>query len=261
MPGTTPATARPRTSTGWPASSGPWRSRTPTSARRRGSPRVRPAHRRAPRPAGGRGRCGGGGPACWRGPGMSVDDRYGEVVPWPVPRRPLPQRHRLAGRGVPSRGRYVTPTGGTLVDLSSASTCRSWPTARRPPPRARPARDRSCPSSSPVPTAFARVACHRPQGVHRPADLVRVDGRWQIIAKVFHFDVEEAVPYVNVRITDEGGAGAEGGGHRRRHRRAGRRPRQGPATTHVVVDEVPRPTGVWPVAHREHPPGSGSSRR
>ncbi|NNH70076.1 nuclear transport factor 2 family protein [Nocardia uniformis] len=88
---------------------------------------------------------------------------------------------------------YATATEGSLTRLTMDEY---FPIVdARPAPAARGAarRDRivSVDFAGPV-TALARVECAI--GPKRFTDLltiVHVDGRWQIIAKVFHFDIEE----------------------------------------------------------------------
>ena len=62
-------------------------------------------------------------------------------------------------------------------------------------------------------TAIARVECSiGPKHFIDLLTLVHVDGRWQIIAKVFHFDLEAArpdMPYVNIKITNEGASSTQ----------------------------------------------------
>lgn len=127
---------------------------------------------------------------------MSIDDRYGEVVA--VLGTYLDGLYqsdtgRLAAVFHPA-ARYVTPTGGTLVDLSLGEYLPV--VADRPSPAAKgeARRDRIVSVEFAGPdAAFARVECAiAPRVFTDLLTLVRVDGRWQIIAKVFHFDFEEA---------------------------------------------------------------------
>ncbi|MGP3687481.1 nuclear transport factor 2 family protein [Streptomyces sp. IBSNAI002] len=90
---------------------------------------------------------------------------------------------------------YASATEGELLHLSMAEYLPM--VAQREPPVARrePRRDRivSIEFAGPV-TALARVECAI--GERRFTDLltlVRVEGRWQIIAKVFHYERAERV--------------------------------------------------------------------
>ena len=100
---------------------------------------------------------------------------------------------RLAGAFHPA-AIYATATGGHLVHLTMAEY---FPVVdRRPSPASRGERrtDRilSIELAGPV-TAHARVECAiGPQHFTDLLTLVRVDGRWQIIAKVFHVELEPA---------------------------------------------------------------------
>lgn len=89
---------------------------------------------------------------------------------------------------------YASATEGPLVHLTMAEY---FPVVdRRPSPASRGERrtDRvlSIELAGPV-TAHARVECAiGPKHFTDLLTLVRVDGRWQIIAKVFHFELEPA---------------------------------------------------------------------
>lgn len=91
---------------------------------------------------------------------------------------------------------YATATGGTLTRLSMAEylpivAARESPESRG---EARTDAIESIEFAGPV-TALARVRCSiGPKQFTDLLSLVRVDARWQIIAKVFHFDLtDEAV--------------------------------------------------------------------
>jgi Putative lumazine-binding len=91
---------------------------------------------------------------------------------------------------------YATATDGALTRLSMPEylpvvAARESPATRG---EARTDTIESIAFAGPV-TALARVRCSI--GTRRFTDLlslVRVDGRWQIIAKVFHFDLDPAEP-------------------------------------------------------------------
>ncbi len=98
---------------------------------------------------------------------------------------------RLA-RALHPAARYVTATDGTLVDLAMDEYLPI--VAARPSPAAAGAerRDRilSIEFAGPV-TAFARLECAvPPRSFVDLLTLVALDGRWQIISKVFHYEVE-----------------------------------------------------------------------
>lgn len=92
------------------------------------------------------------------------------------------------------RALYATATGGSLTALSMDAY---FPVVdRRPSPASRgeARRDRivSIEFTGPV-TALARVECQvLPRRFADLLTLVKLDGRWQVIAKVFHFDVVDA---------------------------------------------------------------------
>ena len=96
------------------------------------------------------------------------------------------------GRVLHPDARYVTATGGELVTLSMAEYLPV--VAARPSPHGKgeARRDRivSLELAGPV-TAFARVECAvAPRTFTDLLTLVRVDDRWQIISKVFHYETE-----------------------------------------------------------------------
>lgn len=89
------------------------------------------------------------------------------------------------------RAQYACATDGTLLQLGMAEY---FPVVdQRPAPASRneQRRDRivSIEFAGPV-TAFARVECAiGPKAFTDLLTLVHLDGRWQIIAKVFHYDL------------------------------------------------------------------------
>lgn len=89
--------------------------------------------------------------------------------------------------------RYVCATDGTLLHLGMAEY---FPiVGKRPAPASRGEirRDRiiSIETAGPV-TAFARVECAiGPKLFTDLLTLIRMDGRWQIISKVFHYELAE----------------------------------------------------------------------
>ena len=91
---------------------------------------------------------------------------------------------------------YATATEGTLTRLSMSEylpivAARESPASRG---EARTDAIESIEFAGPV-TALARVRCSiGPKRFTDLLSLVRVDGRWQIIAKVFHFDLDPAGP-------------------------------------------------------------------
>ena len=90
------------------------------------------------------------------------------------------------------RAIYATAAGGRLLTLGMDDYLPV--VAGRPAPagRGEPRQDRilSIEFAGPV-TALAKVECAiQPRRFIDFLTLVRVDGRWQIIAKVFHFDTE-----------------------------------------------------------------------
>lgn len=97
------------------------------------------------------------------------------------------------GRVLHPDARYVTATSGELLTLSMAEYLPV--VAARPSPHSRGEvrRDRivALELAGPV-TAFARVECAvAPRSFVDLLTLVHVDGRWQIISKVFHYETEE----------------------------------------------------------------------
>jgi hypothetical protein len=91
------------------------------------------------------------------------------------------------------RAQYVCATGGTLTyrtmeEYFPIVDQRPSPASRREP---RVDSIVSIEFAGPV-TAFARVHCAiGPKYFTDLLTLVRVDGRWQIISKVFHFDIRK----------------------------------------------------------------------
>ncbi|RYD15270.1 MAG: nuclear transport factor 2 family protein [Lysobacteraceae bacterium] len=89
---------------------------------------------------------------------------------------------------------YACATDGVLLQLRMDAY---FPIVeRRPSPASRgePRRDRivSIEFAGPV-TALARVECAiAPKSFTDLLTLVKLDGRWQIIAKVFHYELEDA---------------------------------------------------------------------
>jgi hypothetical protein len=90
--------------------------------------------------------------------------------------------------------RYACATDGSLLQLGMDEY---FPIVdQRPSPasrgEARSERIVSIEFAGPV-TAFARVECSiGPKAFTDLLSLVRLDGRWQVIAKVFHYDVRDA---------------------------------------------------------------------
>jgi hypothetical protein len=98
---------------------------------------------------------------------------------------------RLAGVFHP-RAVYVTATGGTLTHLSMAEYLPVVAARPSPASRGEPRRDAivSVRLAGPV-TALAVVTCAiGPKHFTDLLSLVRLDGRWQIISKVFHYDLQ-----------------------------------------------------------------------
>jgi 4-oxalocrotonate tautomerase len=89
--------------------------------------------------------------------------------------------------------RYVTASGGELLTLSMGEYLPIVDARPSPHGKGEVRRDRivSLELAGPV-TAFARVECAvAPRSFTDLLTLVRVDGRWQIISKVFHYETEE----------------------------------------------------------------------
>jgi hypothetical protein len=89
------------------------------------------------------------------------------------------------------RALYATASGG---DLTALSMDEYFPVVdRRPSPASRgePRADRIVAIEFAGPeTAWARVECQiLPKRFADLLTLIKLDGRWQVIAKVFHFDV------------------------------------------------------------------------
>ena len=89
--------------------------------------------------------------------------------------------------------RYVTPTSGELVDLALDEYLPIVADRPSPASKGQERRDRIVAVEFAGPdAAFARVECAvAPRLFTDLLTLVRLDGRWQIIAKVFHYDLEE----------------------------------------------------------------------
>jgi 4-oxalocrotonate tautomerase family enzyme len=113
------------------------------------------------------------------------------------------------------RAQYVCASDGTLTYRTMEEYFPVVDQRPSPASRGEPRADSivSIEFAGPV-TAFARVHCAiRPKYFTDLLTLIRVDSRWQIISKVFHFDIREtrardvterAMPYVNIKITREG---------------------------------------------------------
>ena len=87
---------------------------------------------------------------------------------------------------------YVSATGGVLVHMTLAEYLPMVDARPSPASRGESRTDRvlSIEFAGPV-TALARVGCSiGPKHFTDLLTLVHVEGRWQIIAKVFHFDLE-----------------------------------------------------------------------
>jgi putative lumazine-binding protein len=89
--------------------------------------------------------------------------------------------------------RYITPTGDELVDLALDEYLPIVADRPSPASKGEARRDRIVSVELAGPdAAFVRVECAvAPRVFTDLLTLVRVDGRWQIIAKVFHYDLEE----------------------------------------------------------------------
>ncbi len=89
--------------------------------------------------------------------------------------------------------RYVTASDGTLLTLSMDEYLPIVDARPSPASKGEPRQDRviSVELAGPV-TAFARVECAiAPRSFTDLLTLVLIDGRWQIVSKVFHFEVDE----------------------------------------------------------------------
>jgi Putative lumazine-binding len=89
--------------------------------------------------------------------------------------------------------RYTTATDGTLLTLSMAEYLPIVDARPAPAGTGEPRRDRivSIELAGPV-TAVARVECAiAPRRFVDILTLVQVDGRWQIVSKVFHYEIDE----------------------------------------------------------------------
>lgn len=87
--------------------------------------------------------------------------------------------------------RYVTATGGELVNLSMDEYLPIVDSRPSPASKGEPRQDRiiSIEFAGPV-TAFARVECSiAPKAFVDLLTLVEVDGRWRIVSKVFHYEI------------------------------------------------------------------------
>ena len=88
--------------------------------------------------------------------------------------------------------RYVTASDGTLLSLSMDEYLPIVDARPSPAGRGEERRDRvlAIEFAGPM-TAFARVECAiAPRSFTDLLTLVRVDGRWQIVSKVFHYEVD-----------------------------------------------------------------------
>lgn len=91
---------------------------------------------------------------------------------------------------------YASATDGTLTHLDMATYLPIVAERESPAARHEPRIDavRSIDFVGPV-TAIARVECSiGPKQFTDLLNLVHVDGRWQIIAKVFHYDIATQLP-------------------------------------------------------------------
>lgn len=89
--------------------------------------------------------------------------------------------------------RYATATDGTLLSLSMDEYLPIVDARPSPASKGEARRDRviAVEFAGPV-TAFARVECAiAPKSFVDLLTLVLVEGRWQIVSKVFHYDVDE----------------------------------------------------------------------
>lgn len=96
------------------------------------------------------------------------------------------------GRVFHPKALYACATEGTLLHLGMQDYFPIVDKRPSPASRGEPRRDRivSIEFAGPV-TAFARVECAiGPKFFTDLLTLVHLDGRWQIIAKVFHFDLQ-----------------------------------------------------------------------
>lgn len=97
------------------------------------------------------------------------------------------------GRVFHPDARYITATEGELLTLTMAEYFLIVDARPSPHSKGEPRRDRivSIEQAGPV-TAFARVECAiAPKSFTDLLTLVRLDGRWQIISKVFHYETED----------------------------------------------------------------------
>jgi hypothetical protein len=89
--------------------------------------------------------------------------------------------------------RYVTASDNTLLTLSMDEYLPIVDARASPASKGEARRDRivGIEFAGPV-TAFARVECAiAPRSFTDLLTLVLIDGRWQIVSKVFHYDVDE----------------------------------------------------------------------
>jgi hypothetical protein len=89
--------------------------------------------------------------------------------------------------------RYATATDGTLLSLSMDEYLPIVDARPSPASKGEARRDRviAVEFAGPV-TAFARVECAiAPKSFVDLLTLVLVEGRWQIVSKVFHYEVDE----------------------------------------------------------------------
>lgn len=96
---------------------------------------------------------------------------------------------------------YACATSGTLVALSMGEYFPVVDQRPSPASRGEPRADRilAIEFAGPV-TALARVECTiRPKHFTDLLTLVKLDGRWQIIAKVFHHELEAAGGYTSAQ--------------------------------------------------------------
>lgn len=96
------------------------------------------------------------------------------------------------GRVFHPQARYACATDGSLLHLGMDEYFPIVAARESPASRNEVRRDRivSIQFAGPV-TAFARVECAiGPKFFNDFLTLIKIDGRWQIIAKVFHYDLE-----------------------------------------------------------------------
>jgi 4-oxalocrotonate tautomerase len=101
----------------------------------------------------------------------------------------------LLARAFHPQAIYASASGGELVYMTMAEYFPMVDARPSPASRGEPRTDRvlSIDFAGPV-TAVARVECSiAPKHFTDLLTLVYVDGRWQILAKVFHFDLEAPI--------------------------------------------------------------------